>query len=218
MILKNSFGNEWWELLSPFLLSEEWTHLVKSINKDRITNTVIPEKGSDLTTKIFRDLAPDEIKVVLIGQDPYHSNTDIYDGYAFSCSKLPEPQPSLKNIIKEIERTFNENFNLDRTDLTYLVKQGVFLINSSLSVRRGQPSSHLGIWESFTRFWITALSKYNPKIVWILAGNSAQKYSQYISGNVINVGHPSPLNTTHPFIGSNVFIEANTNLKNKIEW
>ena len=219
----NIFGYKWWELLSPFFKTEEWKDIVHLINTDRKQNIVIPEQGSNLFFKIFKDLQPDDIKVVILGQDPYCQSKNIYDGYAFSCSNTINPQPSLRNIIKEIERTFPDNLNLNRNDLSYLVKQGVFLCNTALSVILNKPDSHTNIWNKFTTFWIDVLSSYNQDIIWLLMGNKAHNFEIFINyGDILKTGHPSPLNTSNPFVTSDAFIKINEGLiklnKQEINW
>ena len=227
--MEEKFGTEWYKLLKTFLDSPKFYGMSNAINKDRESFEVIPEKGSPLFFKVFRDLQPKDIKVVTIGLDPYHSDKSIYDGYAFSCSNSLRPQPSLANIIKEIEDNYPDNLELDRCDLSYLVKQGVFLINTALSVIVGKPESHLHIWQPFTEYWIKQLTENYRDIVFMLWGSKSAKYEQFITphkGHIaLKCSHPSPLSnlkTDNPFTGSKIFIKCNEELearnKQLINW
>lgn len=217
--MEEKFGTEWYKLLKTFLDSSKFYGMSNAINKDRESFEVIPEKGSPLFFKVFRDLQPKDIKVVTIDLDPYHSDKSIYDGYAFSCSNSLRPQPSLANIIKEIESNYPDNLELDRCDLSYLVKQGVFLVNTALSVIVGKPESHLHIWQPFTEYWISQLTENYRDIVFLMFGNKAMKFEPFIARNkghkVLTCSHPSPLSHTStftPFTGSRIFIKCNEEL------
>lgn len=217
--MEEKFGTEWYKLLKTFLDSPKFYGMSNAINKDRESFEVIPEKGSPLFFKIFKDLQPSKIKVVILGQDAYYSDKSIYDGYAFSCSNSLRPQPSLANIIKEIESNYPDNLELDRCDLSYLVKQGVFLVNTALSVIVGKPESHLHIWQPFTEYWIKQLTENYRDIVFMLWGSKSAKYEQFITthkGHIaLKCSHPSPLShlsTSTPFTGSKIFIKCNEEL------
>lgn len=163
---------------------------------------------------------------------PYNQDKDIYDGYAFSCSKSLRPQPSLANIIKEIERSYPDNLGLDRLDWSYLVKQGVFSINTALSTKLKTPGAHKEIWASFTKYWIESLTSNYRDICFLLWGSHAQEYEQYVAKDmghhIIKTTHPSPFScsksskTAEAFLGSNCFIKVNEYLnavnKHEIVW
>ena len=222
MTVRQKFGEEWWELLHRFILSKLWINIVNTVKKDRLKNQiVIPNESSKYSLRIFEELKPKDIKVVFLSQDPYHT-LGVYDGLAFSCSNSLHPQPSLQNIITEIENSYPNTKEQNRNDLLYLVKQGVFLVNTALTVISRKPESHLYVWRKFTKYWIKQLCKFNPKIVWILAGKKALAFESCITGEKIIVGHPSPLNTRNPFVGSEVFLRVNKHLKSinkeEIKW
>ena len=231
-LYKNKFGPLWYELLKEFLLSDKMNNIAYNIKKQRETSNIIPDEGSDLFFKIFKDLQPNNIKVIILGQDPY-PQLGIYDGYAFSNSNNLDTNisPSLKNIIKEINSNYPDNFELDRIDWSYLVRQGVFPINTALSIRQGIPESHLLLWQPFTTYWIQKFVENYNNVVWILWGTKAHNYSKLITNTthkVIKTSHPSPLGATkqglnYPaFIGSKCFLEANEFLnavnKQQINW
>jgi len=232
MTLKEQFGEGWYSLLEELLTSNYFYKLGSYIKDQRKSTRIIPEDKSPLLFKAFRDLQPNKIKVVILGQDPYYNPTDAFDGYAFSNSNIIKPQPSLKNIIKEIEDEYPDSINLDRQDLSYLVEQGVLLVNTALTVQRYKPNSHAKAWKPFTKYWISNFSSKYRDIIWILWGNNAISYKDYIKDHmghiVLCTSHPSPLACNKncknypPFIGSNVFKLANRELearyKSKINW
>ena len=194
--------------------------LTVRLREERKKRMVIPEPGSEDFFRAFRDCQPSDVKVVILGQDPYYTrisrddNDFTYDGYAFSNSKSINASPSLRNIIKEVRRTYPDNLVLDEMDLSRWVKQGVLLVNTALTVIENIPDVHTSWWRPFTEQWVYMLDQWHPDIVWLLWGNKAQSFSPFISkGRVIKTGHPSPLNTKYPFIGCNCFVEANKLLK-----
>ena len=175
---------------------------------------------------IFRSLQlvqPDEVKVVILGQDPYH-NFNQADGLAFSVSNFQSLPPSLINIFIEIENDLNIKIE-KKGDLENIAKQGVLLLNSILTVEKNNPGSHKNIgWEKLTDIIISSLSLIG-NIVFILWGNFAKKKSNLIDNNinlVINSSHPSPFSAHKGFFGSKPFSKCNDYLiskgKEPIEW
>lgn len=227
--LKN-FGKEWYELLEDFLLSPNMDGIARTLKFQRETSEVIPSVESGLIFKVFKDLQPSNIKTIILSQDPYPQK-DIYDGYAFSNSNSLDTSPSLRNIIKEINSNYPDNLNLDRMDWSYLVKQGVFPINTALSIRQGIPESHLFLWKEFTKYWINQLASNYKDRVWLLFGTKAHNYEYLLTNKnqkIIKTSHPSPLGATkvgnsYPaFLGSKCFMETNEFLnainKKQINW
>ena len=175
---------------------------------------------------IFRSLQlvqPDEVKVVILGQDPYH-NFNQADGLAFSVSNCQSLPPSLINIFIEIENDLNIKIE-KKGDLGDIAKQGVLLLNSILTVEKNNPGSHKNVgWEKLTDIIISSLSVMG-NIVFILWGNFAKKKSNLIDNNinlVINSSHPSPFSAYKGFFGSKPFSKCNDYLiskgKEPIEW
>ena len=175
---------------------------------------------------IFRSLQlvqPDEVKVVILGQDPYH-NFNQADGLAFSVSNCQSLPPSLINIFIEIENDLNIKIE-KKGDLGGIAKQGVLLLNSILTVEKNNPGSHKNVgWEKLTDIIISSLSVMG-NIVFILWGNFAKKKSNLIDNNinlVINSSHPSPFSAYKGFFGSKPFSKCNDYLiskgKEPIEW
>jgi uracil-DNA glycosylase len=159
-------------------------------------------------------LGIDDIKVVLIGQDPYPNEGDAH-GYAFSVQPHRPLTGSLRNLFKEYQNDLGYQAP-PSGDLRGWASRGVFLFNTALTVRRGQAGSHLEIWERFTYEVLSYLSRKRKGLVWLLLGNKAQEYRALIDTTkhcVIAAGHPSPLNRTKPFLGSKVFSKACAYLK-----
>lgn len=178
--------------------------------------------------RAFYTLDLTKIKVVLLGQDCYHTGSNEFDGsavgYAFSVRKGNQINPSLRNIYTELN---NEGFRpVKDGDLTYLVNQGVFLINTALSVRQGNALSHAHFWFKFSTELIKYISQNMDNLVWLLFGSAAQSFSEFIGKNhiILETSHPSPFsayNSTRKckaFMKSNVFKEANSYLINPILW
>lgn len=167
--------------------------------------------------KVFELISPDNIKVVIIGQDPYHDlNPDGSTqamGIAFSIRTGNKIPSSLQNILKEVGI---ENFC---SDLTHWVKQGVFLINTALTVKLHQPNSHTKIWEKFTEFLLKFLSNLQQSPIFVLWGAKAQKFEYYLpNARILKSSHPSGLSAYKGFIGCKHFEIINELLEEKINW
>lgn len=223
-------GEEWADILKEYLATEDLINIATWIRRERLAGiNVLPPEGSDMFFRIFKLLQPSKIKVVWINQDPYFQDKPlVMTGIALDCSNTTVVQPSLANVIKEINREYPQKLNIDRGNLKYLVDQGVFLVNTALSVIENKPGSHAKLWDKFTTAWIKALQEYGDK-VWLLAGRHAQQYKPLITNKshfVIETSHPSPLGATQeapiPFLGSDCFKIMNEELlarnKNKINW
>lgn len=177
--------------------------------------------------KIFNafDACPyDKVKVVIIGQDPYHGKGQA-NGLCFSVAPEVTMPPSLVNIFKEVCEDTGAPFPKDG-DLTRWAEQGVLLLNSSLTVREGQAASHAGMgWEEFTDAVVEKLNREKEGLVFILWGSHAIRKGEKIDRNrhlVLTSPHPSPLSAHRGFFGNHHFSKANEYLeskgKGKIEW
>ncbi len=159
----------------------------------------------------------DSVKVVILGQDPYHAEHQAH-GLSFSVKQgVPKP-PSLKNIFKELQTDLNKEISHDG-DLTRWAKQGVFLLNSVLTVRKGQAGSHQGKgWERFTDEVIRILSSEKQNLVFMLWGNYARNKKTLIEGRkqlILEAAHPSPFSAHNGFFGCKHFSKANEYLAQK---
>jgi len=173
------------------------------------------------------EISPKEIKLVILGQDPYH-NFGEAQGLCFSVGDEIKKPPSLQNIIKEISYEFNIDYkNLKKNDLSFLKNQGVFLINTILTVEKNTPLSHKKLWGSFVFSVLSELYEKQKNIVFILWGSHAKSFGNYVVKNNNNhlflySAHPSPLSSYRGFFGNNHFVLANNffekNNIEKIDW
>jgi len=181
-----------------------------------------------LPTHMFRafELTPfDSVKVVILGQDPYHGPRQAV-GLSFAVSKETTLPPSLKNIFKELESDLGTPLTNKSGDLERWARQGVLLLNATLTVRARTPGSHQGKgWEQFTDAVIKKLSDEQEHLVFILWGNYARQKGAHIDRTkhcVIESAHPSPYSAASGFFGSKPFSKANEYLKehgeDPIEW
>lgn len=201
----------WKEILAPIKNSEYFATLRKKINEEYAKNICFPPKK-----QIFRalELTPfDEVKVVILGQDPYHNDFQA-NGLCFSVSDMVPAPPSLKNIYKELESDLNIKKNTN--DLASWALQGVLLLNTTLTVKAHEANSHKDLgWEQFTDFIIKEISTHKENIVFVLWGAYAQKKSQLIDSQkhlIIKTAHPSPLSAHRGFLGSKPFSKINNYL------
>ena len=199
--LKEEFGQEYFKKLSEFVRSE-YTHGI-----------VYPAPKN-----IFRafDLCPfDKVKVVILGQDPYHGPGQA-NGMAFAVNEGVALPPSLQNIFKEIESDLGQPMKNRSGDLERWAKQGVLLLNATLTVRAKTAGSHQKKgWEEFTDAVIKALSDKKENLVFILWGNYAKQKGAHIDRfkhEVIESAHPSPFSATK-FFGSKPFSKTNEYLQ-----
>ena len=162
------------------------------------------------------------VKVVLIGQDPYHDGNAV--GLCFSVPRTAKSiNPSLQNIYTELE---NEGFSPKRHgDLSEWANQGVMMLNTALTVEKGDPETHLDVWYDFFELVLQEISQKSPEAVWMFLGTKAMKFSKYAKPErSVWSSHPSPLSAYKQsakfpaFIGSGVFGKVNEMLQEKIVW
>lgn len=167
----------------------------------------------------------DHIKVVILGQDPYHGLGQA-NGLAFSVQRGVKIPPSLRNIYRELETDIEGFTSPQDGDLTSWCKEGVFLLNTVLTVEEKAANSHAKIgWESFTTAVIEEINQHCQNVVFILWGSHAQKKGANINTmqhHIINSAHPSPLSAYRGFFGSKPFSKANAYLaasdKQPVNW
>ena len=168
-------------------------------------------KNVECVTKDNYSCDYEDVKVVILGQDPYHELHQA-NGLAFSVYPGVKIPPSLVNIYKELKDDVN-TFIPNHGDLTKWAKQGVLLLNNVLTVEEGKANSHAGIgWEIFTLNIVKALNRREKPMVFILWGNNARSKKQYIDTSrhlVLESAHPSPLSAHRGFFGSKPFSKAN---------
>lgn len=218
----NYFGEDWYEQLKDILYSDYFKDLKKFLKEEKKHKDFLP-KNISLCFRAFRETPFNDLKVVILGQDIYHDGS--FDGFAFSNGfNKNKISPSLKNILKEVKREYPESEEQSK-DLSRWAKKGVFLINVGLTVIRGKPNSHIDKWKEFTKFVINKINQNKEGVIFLLWGNFASKYSDLVNYDkhyVMKSGHPSPLNTKKPFVGSDCFKQANYYLleqgKDAIDW
>lgn len=204
--------NSWKEIFKDYPKRNELGITVDNINKKRQTATIYPPK--ELVFKVF-DLPLQDIKVVILGQDPYH-NPGQACGLSFSVNDgVPLPK-SLINIYKELYDDLGitpaKTGNLEKW-----FKQGIFLLNSVLTVEEYSPASHSNVgWQDFTDYIIETISQKNNNVVFVLWGSYARSKKTLIDSSrhkIIESPHPSPLSAYRGFFGSKVFSRINSYLE-----
>ncbi|WP_461790103.1 uracil-DNA glycosylase [Pedobacter sp.] len=211
-VLEGEFEKPYMKSLKAFLQQEK-----------QAGHTVYP-KGTDIFNA-FKHTPFDEVKVVILGQDPYHGVGQAH-GLSFSVQKGVVPPPSLKNIYKELADEFPDFKIPNHGELTSWAKQGVLLLNATLTVRAHTAGSHQNKgWEQFTDKVITELSEKRTGLVFILWGNYAKQKEVLIDQNkhfIIKSAHPSPFSAYNGFFGSKPFSKTNEILrkegKDVINW
>lgn len=212
----------WKEILRDEFNQDYFKDLSNYVKQERITQTIYPTP--ELCFSAFNKTKFKDVKVVLIGQDPYH-NIGQANGLCFSVSSKSKIPPSLKNIFNELKTDLNCAMPL-HGNLEKWAEQGVLLLNATLSVRAHKPGSHQKKgWEQFTNKVIQLISEECKNIVFILWGNYAQKKIDQIDENrhlILKSVHPSPFSARKGFFGSKPFTKTNNYLtsfgKEKINW
>ena len=221
-MLFESFPKAWSELLREEARKEYLFLLEKKIEEAYASSICFPPKE-----KIFEAFAlccPRDVKVVVLGQDPYHGTGEAH-GLAFSVRPGIKIPPSLRNIFKELESEYGIDLTRS-TDLTSWAEQGVFLLNSVLTVEKDKAGSHSKRgWEEFTDSVISFVSKGNEHVGFVLWGDYARKKKSLIDLSkhaVIESAHPSPLSSYRGFFGSKPFSNINALLRawniREIKW
>lgn len=165
--------------------------------------------------RIFGAVPYDDVRVVVLGQDPYYANPNEANGFAFAVGQEVKIPSSLRNIFKEIASDIGEGMPTDKT-LEYLVAQGVFLLNTALTTRLGQAFAHGDLWQPFTDNVISFLNARQEPIVFMLWGSKAKKKKELITGKhhyILEAAHPSGLSAHRGFFGCRHFSKANAILK-----
>lgn len=214
-------GNDWDTILKEEY-DKDYFHKIKDVIEDEYKNKIIfPEE--ERIFYAFKETAYKDVKVVILGQDPYHGEGEA-NGLCFSVNRGIKTPPSLKNIYKEL---YND-LGIERTDtdLSDWAKSGVLLLNTVLTVEKDKPASHKFVgWEEFTDTVIKKLNEKEEPVVFILWGNFAKEKAKYITNPkhlIIASSHPSPFSVNKGFLGSKPFSRTNEFLRNngikEIEW
>ncbi|MCI7227865.1 Uracil-DNA glycosylase [uncultured Clostridium sp.] len=217
-----AIANDWLEPLKPEFSKPYYKKLYQTVNEEYRTHQIFPP--ADDIFNAFALTPLHEVKVVILGQDPYHGEGQAH-GLCFSVKPDVEIPPSLVNIYKELQDDCGCEIP-NNGYLTKWAKQGVLLLNTVLTVRAHQANSHRGIgWEEFTDAAIRVLNEQDRPMVFILWGRPAQmKKSMLTNPNhlIIESPHPSPLSAYRGFFGSRPFSRTNKYLKEhglkEIDW
>ena len=213
----------WQTILSDEIQKRYFQDLMKTVDEECHNYTCFPPK--DLIFAAFDHCSFDDLKVVIIGQDPYHGDGEA-NGLCFSVNDGIKIPPSLRNIFRELNDDFGTVFFPTSGNLEHWAKQGVLLLNASLSVRKDNPNSHKHLkWDIFTDAIIQKISEEKENVVFLLWGSFAQKKGAKIDRNkhlVLESGHPSFANVHKRWFGNKHFSQTNrylkSNGKTEIEW
>lgn len=215
---------ESWVQHVPLMAEGYHLELLDKVTAMRRTKSIFPPRGMEFAA--LEQLAFQDVKVVLLGQDPYHRPGQAH-GLSFSVPEGTKLPPSLRNIFKEIDATLYPDQNREHsTDLSRWVEQGVLLLNASLTVEEGKAASHSRLgWLELTAAIVQALALQREHLVFLLWGGDARKRGEHIDRRahcVLEAAHPSPLSAYRGFFGCNHFALANDYLishsKTAIEW
>jgi uracil-DNA glycosylase len=215
-------NNKWDEVLATEYNQDYFKKIVDFVNKSYKEKKIFPPKNYILRALSLTDY--DKVKVVILGQDPYHGVGEA-NGLSFSVNKGVRLPPSLKNIYKELYDDLGITISTNG-DLTCWAKEGVLLLNSVLTVEKDRAASHKNIgWELYTDAIIKKLNERKEPLVFILWGNFARSKKEYITNPshlIIESAHPSPFSAYYGFFGSKPFSRTNNFLKEhnikEIDW
>ena len=213
-------GNDWDIYLEEEYNKDYFKKLIDFVNKEYKEKTIYPPKNEMFNA--LRHTPYKDVKVVILGQDPYHGEGEAH-GLSFSVRDGVRIPPSLKNIYKELYDDLGVPIR-NTGDLTCWAKQGVLLLNSTLTVVKDTPNSHSNIgWQQFTDDVISLIDENKRDVVFILWGNYARSKKALIKNNyIIESAHPSPFSARNGFFGSKPFSRTNAYLKSKgleeIKW
>tara|TARA_B100000427_G_C15469994_1_gene578054 strand:- start:112 stop:777 length:666 start_codon:yes stop_codon:yes gene_type:complete len=209
--VKRILSQDWEKVLSNQFKLDYYKKLEKKVLDDYNSLKCYPDLNNIF--KAFNLCKFNDLKVVIIGQDPYHGYNEA-NGLAFSVNEGINIPPSLKNILKEVKSDIGKT-SINNGDLSIWATQGVFLLNSILTVVENKPLSHKGIgWEDFTNEVIKIISKNASNIVFLLWGNNAKNKIKFIDEQkncVLISGHPSPLSANRGYWFNNKHFSQTNN-------
>lgn len=210
----------WQSVLSDEIQKPYFHELMKAVDEEYLNSVCFPPK--ELIFSAFNNCSFEAVKVVIIGQDPYHGDGEA-NGLSFSVNDSVRIPPSLRNIFREINTDLDSIFMPSSGNLEFWAKQGVLLLNASLTVRKDNPNSHKHLkWNLFTDAVIQKISDEKENVVFMLWGSFAQKKGAKINREkhlVLESGHPSPMSANQgKWFGNKHFSQSNLYLdKNKLE-
>lgn len=227
MIVNNEFlfnqvNNEWLSIFKGEINKKYFKFIIEELESCSKKNILCPSPKNIF--KAFKKTSFSNLKVVIVGQDPYHGHGQA-NGLSFAVNNDQITPPSLKNIFNEVENDLKIKTNTKK-NLKSWADQGVLLLNSSLSVKSGKPNSHQNLgWNKFTDKILKHISENKNNVVFFLWGNFAKQKQQLIDKNkhlILFSSHPSPLSSYISFNGCKHFSKSNKYLKQnnlkKINW
>ncbi|WP_088007668.1 uracil-DNA glycosylase [Indiicoccus explosivorum] len=210
---KQIFSNDWQNVLGDEFDKPYYKALREFLKEEYANKTVFPPKEKMWTA--FETTPFSDVKVVILGQDPYHGEGQAH-GLSFSVQPGVRIPPSLRNMLKELKEDLGCDMPEDGT-LTKWAEQGVLMMNTVLTVREGKAHSHKGKgWEEFTDEVIRKLSARDEPVIFVLWGRPAQQKEKLIDTekhDIIKAPHPSPLSAKRGFFGSRPYSKVNELLK-----
>lgn len=215
-------SNDWGEILKEEFEKDYFIDLMKFLDEEYKTKKIFPPRGEIFTaleTSAYKDT-----RVLILGQDPYHGEGQAH-GLCFSVKYGVEQPPSLKNMFKELESDIGIKVP-NHGNLLKWAKQGILMLNATLTVEESKPNSHLKKgWTIFTNKVIEILNNKQEPVIFVLWGNNAREKLELITGKqhyVLSAAHPSPLSASRGFFGCRHFSKINTILENNgqkpIDW
>lgn len=226
---RKNLGTEWYEKLKPFMESDEMEKIRTFIRERKDSGIKVYPLAKDMF-RAFRLTPYSQVRVVIIGQDPYHTH-GVADGLAFSSKKVGYIPPSLRNIYTEISNNLYGSTLHHPHELLFggslepWARQGVLLLNTAFTVNEGEPASHAEIWKPFTDYVIKILKIKNGEnsnpIIYLLWGAHAQKYISELEGQgalIYKAAHPSPFSANKGFFNCKHFNQANNYMYPLIRW
>lgn len=208
-------GNSWDKYLEEEYNKEYFKNLINFVNEEYKEKTIYPPKNEIFNA--FRYTPYENLKVVILGQDPYHGENEA-EGLSFSVKNKIKRPPSLQNIFKELESDLNIKISSNNSLIPW-AKQGILLLNSVLTVIKDHPASHQKQgWETFTDNVIKIINEKEEPAVFILWGSYARSKKTLITNKnhyIIESTHPSPFSAYNGFFGSRPFSKTNDYLKSK---
>ena len=227
MIVNNEFlfnqvNNEWLSIFKNEINKKYFKFIIEELESCAEENILCPSPKNIF--KAFKKTSFSNLKVVIVGQDPYHGRGQA-NGLSFAVSNDQITPPSLKNIFNEIENDLKKRPNTKK-NLESWADQGVLMLNSSLSVKSGKPNSHQNLgWNKFTDKILKHISENKNNVVFFLWGKFAKQKQELIDRNkhlILSSSHPSPLSSYISFNGCKHFSKSNKYLKqnnlNEINW
>ena len=217
-------SEKWREFLKDEISQEYFKNLMKAVVDEYHKSECFPPK--DQIFNAFNLCSPKDVKVVIIGQDPYHGSGEAH-GLCFSVNDSVKIPPSLRNIYKELLSDLDSIFVPTSGNLEHWAKQGVLLLNATLSVQKDLANSHKHLdWQKFTDSVIKIISEENENVVFLLWGGFAQKKAKFINEEkhlILKSRHPSPLSANQgKRLGNKHFSKVNEYLEEKsqipIKW